>query len=296
MIEELRKIVLPRTVRTELSEEPFKKVEQSVNRPVKKEGPVKKVEKPVKKEIPFKKAIVIVGITPIKSSAIPEVTNDNIIPADFSEGTFSQSEKYSPPTINDVAAKVLPPMTVVYVNGIIENIDSSIRVKCPRGHEHLYKNADVLKKSPACKTCSVKGIITKKIREQLEDILGIPLRLTVSSKVHFTYEGSLSSRSIIVHTVKSGNTVEEKGIIIPESQSKQLINESIVKQCKHIELPQSARDKINALIPKVESKTAPRLPYSCDFSDSELNYRIIPGNSLYIEKCGYFLSEGKDAK
>jgi hypothetical protein len=206
------------------------------------------------------------------------------------------------PTLEEIAAKVLLPMKVVRRDGKIENIDSGIRVECPRGHIHNYLLADIMKYQPVCVTCSRGGVTTKRIRSQIEEIFSTPFVFCTGDKKysHFTATIVACAEGAPAELVRpcSANLFIVKGgydvptalrtgfcIILPESQSKEFVNTCIYKHCRGYNFG-SAQTKINALV-DVKKKPIKMLPYSPVFASHELKYNILQTEMLYIENCGW---------
>jgi len=203
-------------------------------------------------------------------------------------------------TVEEIAAMVLPPLKVVVVDGKIENIDSSIRISCPQGHVHKYFLADIMIKSPNCITCNHGGVTIKRIRTQIEELFSAPITLVQSTKKYSHYSGTIDAAAcntpielrkpctVNLFLVKSGYNIGERNglcIILPESQSKELINESIYKQCAGYDFGE-AQSRVDALITK-SKKVSILLPYSPSFAGEKIKYRILNTDMLYIENCGW---------
>jgi hypothetical protein len=198
------------------------------------------------------------------------------------------------PTIEDICKGVEAPMKVVLHNGAAQNINSGVHIECPRGHIHNYNLRDLTLKQPVCKTCSVAGALTKRIREQIEGIFGQPFSLVEANRryVHYAIvrgcctslctEGTLG---ISLYTVKSGQTVDREGIILPESQSREMVSELIYKQCSRLQLDPRIRTRVDELRPKKVERRDPILPYCAAFAGAEIKYKISPSANLLIEKC-----------
>jgi hypothetical protein len=79
------------------------------------------------------------------------------------------------PTIEDVAALVRAPFTVVTDESGVVHTDSTLSVRCERGHVHEHYIKHILTGGAiTCTTCSVGGKFAALVRETAETLLSVP--------------------------------------------------------------------------------------------------------------------------
>lgn len=211
--------------------------------------------------------------TPKLIAAAEPITAEPLLNA-YTANVYAEPAQAAGPTLDQIADGVAAPMRVVSR----ENIDSSIKIACPRGHIHLYLLRDLVNSQPKCKTCSVPGVLAKKVREQVEEVTGLTFSLVERTREYCYYVAGDGPVAKHLYVVKSGYTAPRNDAIsLPESQSRSMIGDLLRKQ-----LPDACATPEVKSRPRVDS-----LPYCEAFAGGFINYRICGNKFLRIENCGW---------
>ncbi len=88
---------------------------------------------------------------------------------------------YVPPSIDAIAAGILPPMCPLRDNKGYIYDTGTLAIKCSVGHIHKYYISDLIAAQPVCRTCSSGTQFSKRVRELAEATLGVPFALDCDS-------------------------------------------------------------------------------------------------------------------